>query len=210
MKNSEGKEGEATFAAATGQLVGAASAAGVESDLAARAARQDRDAWSHIFDQHFRAIYTFVRYRVRNTDEAEDLASQVFEVAFRRAGSFDYRGIPIEGWLYGIARNVVRDHNKHAARHGEHLDIQESGDVSVPDASPHLEEREDIRLAMQSLTEDQQAVLTLRFLLDQSVAETARRMNRSEDAVKTLQRRALAAMQRAMASTDEPKEGGSR
>lgn len=209
MKKTDGKEGEATLAATAGQLLGAQSAAGIDSDLAVRAARQDRDAWSQIFDQHFRAIYTFVRYRLRNADEAEDLASQVFEIAFRRASSFDYRGVPIEGWLYGIARNVVRDHNKRAARHGEHLDIDDSPEVAEPGASQLLDEREDIRLAMQSLTEDQQTVISLRFLLDRSVADTARLMGRSEDAVKTLQRRALAAMQRAMA-TGDAREGGSR
>ena len=210
MKKTEGTEDEDTLASAIGPLAGASGAEEIQSDLAARAARQDSDAWSQIFDQHFRAIFTFVRYRVRNADEAEDLASQVFEVAFRRAASFDYRGIPIEGWLYGIARNVLRDHIKQAIRRGDYIDIEAFAEVAEPDASRRLDEREDIRLAMQSLTEDQQAVITLRFLLDQSVAETARRMDRSEDAVKTLQRRALAAMHRAMAPIDDVSEGGSR
>jgi len=47
-----------------------------------------------------------------------------------------------------------------------------------------------------------------RFLLDKSVAETAIAMNRSEDAVKNLQRRALAAMQRALVETGYPTGGG--
>jgi DNA-directed RNA polymerase specialized sigma24 family protein len=44
-------------------------------------------------------------------------------------------------------------------------------------------------------------------LLDRSVAETALLMERSEDAVKNLQRRALAAMQRELVSTDYPTDG---
>ena len=53
---------------------------------------------------------------------------------------------------------------------------------------------------MHALTGDQHEVISHRFLRDRSVAETALLMNRSEDAVKNLQRRALAAMQRALAS----------
>jgi RNA polymerase sigma-70 factor (ECF subfamily) len=58
--------------------------------------------------------------------------------------------------------------------------------------------RQDLAAAMGSLTEDQQTVLSLRFLLDKSVTETAALMDRSEDAVKNLQRRALGAMHRAL------------
>jgi RNA polymerase sigma-70 factor (ECF subfamily) len=61
---------------------------------------------------------------------------------------------------------------------------------------------------MRGLTGDQRQVIELRFLLDKSVLETADLMNRSEDAVKNLQRRALAAMQRALVSDGYPGSGG--
>ena len=54
----------------------------------------------------------------------------------------------------------------------------------------------------------QRQVIELRFLLDKSVLETADLMNRSEDAVKNLQRRALAAMQRALVPDGYPGRGG--
>ena len=60
---------------------------------------------------------------------------------------------------------------------------------------------------MQGLTEDQQTVLSLRFLLDKSVEDTARLMERSEDAVKNLQRRALSAMQRQLVATGYQEDG---
>ena len=60
---------------------------------------------------------------------------------------------------------------------------------------------------MRDLTNDQKEVIELRFLLDKSVLETASAMNRSEDAVKNLQRRALAAMQRALVGDGYPGGG---
>lgn len=167
-------------------------------DIARRAAAGDAAAWSAIFEAHYRGIYAFVRYRLRGVAESEDIASQVFEIAYSRASKFDYRGVPIEAWLIGIARNLVRDHIKKVSRRGYEEELQESAALSESDAAPGVDLRQDIVAAMRSLTEDQQTVLSLRFLMDKSVAETAGLMARSEDAVKNLQRRALAAMQRAL------------
>ena len=179
-------------------LVAAARAA---EDLARRACARDAEAWSAIFDAHYRAVYAFVRYRLRGIDEAEDIAAQVFEIAFARADHFDYRGVPIEAWLIGIARNLARDHIKKRGRRGYEEELVETVALSQPDSAAAIDLQQDISVAMRSLTEDQQAVLSFRFLLDKPVAETARLMDRSEDAVKNLQRRALAAMQRALAGT---------
>lgn len=173
-------------------------------ELAQRAVRRDADAWGEIFELHYRAVFGFVRYRLRGAAEAEDIASHVFEVAFARADRFDYRGVPIEGWLIGIARNLVRDHVKKLGRRGYEEEFDETVELSEPDAADAIDLRQDLAHAMRALTEDQQEVLSLRFLLDRSVAETAVLMNRSEDAVKNLQRRALAAMHRALAGADYP------
>ncbi|KAA0237717.1 sigma-70 family RNA polymerase sigma factor [bacterium] len=170
-------------------------------EVARRAAAGDPEAWSAIFEAHYRGIYAFVRYRLRGVTESEDIASQVFEIAYSRASKFDYRGVPIEAWLIGIARNLVRDHVKKVSRRGYEEELQETTEFSESDSAPGVDLKQDIAAAMRGLTEDQQTVLSLRFLMDKSVAETASLMERSEDAVKNLQRRALAAMQRALVGT---------
>lgn len=175
--------------------------------IAARAVSRDPAAWELIFERHYRSVFSYVRYRLRALDEAEDIASQVFEVAYSRADRFDYRGVPIEGWLIGIARNLVRDHIKKLSRRGFDAELDDSVELSEPDAAEAVDLRRDLLAAMGALTDDQQEVLRLRFLLDRSVLETAVLMDRSEDAVKNLQRRALAAMQKALTGADYPMEG---
>ena len=169
--------------------------------LARRASARDPEAWGAIFEAHYRSVFAFVRYRLRGAAEAEDIASQVFEIAYARADRFDYRGVPIEGWLIGIARNLVRDHIKKYARRGFEEELVDTIAPPSPDEAPRVDLNLDIAQAMKALTEDQQTVISLRFLLDRSVTETADLMARSEDAVKNLQRRALAALQRALAGT---------
>jgi RNA polymerase sigma-70 factor, ECF subfamily len=177
--------------------------------LARRAVQRDPAAWEQVFELHYRSVFAFVRYRLRSSEEAEDIASQAFEVAFARADRFDYRGVPIEGWLIGIARNLVRDHIKKLGRRGIADEFDDSLELSEPDQADAIGLRRDLLTAMVELTGDQREVIEHRFLLDKSVAETAIAMNRSEDAIKNLQRRALAAMQRALIGAGyEPGGGG--
>ncbi|MGB4862685.1 MAG: sigma-70 family RNA polymerase sigma factor [Tepidiformaceae bacterium] len=175
--------------------------------LARRAIERDAAAWEQLFELHYENVYRFVRYRLRSVDEAEDIAAQAFEVAYARADRFDYRGVPIEGWLFGIARNLVRDHIKRLGRRGIDDEFDDSLELSEPDQADAIGLRRDLLEAMRELTPDQREVIELRFLLDKSVLDTAAMMNRSEDAVKNLQRRALAAMQRAMAGDGYPAGG---
>jgi RNA polymerase sigma-70 factor (ECF subfamily) len=183
-----------------------------EGDLAAealarRATARDAAAWEQLFESHYRSVFAFVRYRLRNADEAEDIASQVFEVAYTRADQFDFRGAPIQAWLLGIARNLVRDHVKKLGRRGANEALDEASADPAPDRTEAVDLQHDLRAAMRCLTEDQQEVIALRFLLDRSVADTASLMNRSEDAVKQLQRRALAAMYHSLAQAGYPGAG---
>lgn len=165
-------------------------------ELARRASERDPAAWTELFEEHYSAVYAFVRYRLHGAGEAEDLASQTFEVAYANARRFDYRGVPIQAWLIGIARNLCRDHVKKLRRRGHHEEITEMVTPPEPSRTESVDLRRDLATAMAVLTDDQQTVLSLRFVLDKSVAETAQLMDRSEDAVKNLQRRALAAMNR--------------
>lgn len=176
-----------------------ASDPGAAEALARRAVQREAAAWEELFELHYRNVYAFVRYRLRSSEEAEDIASQAFEVAYARAEHFNYQGVPIEGWLIGIARNLVRDHIKKLGRRGIDDEFDDSLELSEPDQTDAIGLRRDLLEAMRGLTGDQKQVIELRFLLDRSVAETAVLMQRSEDAVKNLQRRALAAMQRALA-----------
>jgi len=73
-------------------------------------------AFGAIYDEYFSRVYNYVRYRVADATEAEDIVSEVFHRAIAGAGSYDPCRGPFPAWLFGIARNAVRDHRRRTRR----------------------------------------------------------------------------------------------
>ena len=99
--------------------------------LARRAAARDRDAWASIFEANYRSIYSFVRYRLRGADEAEDIASHVFEIAYSRVEHFDYRGVSALALVAkpGVDLDTLRERVRVSAGTGQALSIRKNREL---------------------------------------------------------------------------------
>jgi len=67
------------------------------------------------YEEWFRRLYAFIRRRVPDRTEAEDLTQEVFVAALASLGRFEGRA-QMESWLFGIARNLVLAHRRRRAR----------------------------------------------------------------------------------------------
>jgi len=160
-------------------------------------ARTDRAAFGQIYDLYVRRVYAFCALGGRSREEAEDLTAQTFERALRAIGRYEERGVPFSAWLLRIAAHVVADR----ARRAEPLDAAaplDDDDEAAADAAPDWAEEWTLatwlRGRLAALPEDQRRVVQLRYYEDRSFGDVAARMDRSENAVKQLLRRALAAL----------------
>jgi RNA polymerase sigma-70 factor (ECF subfamily) len=75
------------------------------------ASRLDPSCFETVFKRHFVAIHRYLAARVGGPT-ADDLASEVFLLAFRSRLAFDLKYDDAGPWLYGIATNVVRRHHR--------------------------------------------------------------------------------------------------
>jgi RNA polymerase sigma-70 factor (ECF subfamily) len=183
-----------------------------EEALVLRAQQGDPAAFGAIYQDHVDRIYSYIAFRVQDTEAAEDITQEVFLHALRAVKSFTYRGT-VSPWLMSIARNAVVDHWRRRGRRPEEaLSSYETeaedeeglagrvvGSIEPLSADEHAElvySRERIASAATHLTELQQQVLGLRFAAGMSVKEAAEVMGRSEGAVKNLQHHALKALKR--------------
>ena len=164
----------------------------------------DQQAIGAIYDQYFSEIYRYVLYRIGDPTLAEDIASDVFVRLLEAAQSGRPPQTNLKGWLIGTASHIVTDHLRKKYRRPEE-EISESMPDRGPSLSAEVDQREQNRAvndAYDQLTPEQQHVLALRFGQGYSLEETAATMNKNVNAVKALQFRALAALQREVGEVD--------
>ena len=80
-----------------------------EEELARLLRARSIPAWETLFERHFDRIYRYALARLRSREAAEDVAAATFDRALATIDSYAYRGRPALAWLYGIARNVVKE-----------------------------------------------------------------------------------------------------
>jgi RNA polymerase sigma-70 factor, ECF subfamily len=185
------------------QALGDAASHDLDADAPASLRRlQDLDPHSvgAVYDRYFPEVYRYVRYRIDDAAAAEDLASDVFVRLLEALRKKQGPQTNLKGWLIATASNAVNDHLRRRYRRPTET-LSES--LPDPDTSVHAEvdERERdraVQAAYAQLTPEQQHVLALRFGLGLSLEETAQQMRKKANAIKALQFRALAALQRRM------------
>jgi RNA polymerase sigma-70 factor (ECF subfamily) len=167
--------------------------------LVGRAQQGDRAALEELYLLHFDRIYSYLHMSVGSRHDAEDLTTQTFVKMLEAIGRFQWRSVPFSAWLFRIAHNLAMDHFRASRRwqpeeeipegvQGEEISAEEQALVSLGQTSM-LE-------LIDRLSPEQRQVLTLKFVFRFSNAEAAAILGKTEGAVKSLQHRALASLQK--------------
>jgi len=165
-----------------------------ENTLLADAKRADADAQRHIYEAYFSPIYNFVRLRVENTQQAQDIAADVFLDFFIALKGNRPPQKSLRAWLFRVARNKIYDHyGKRDRLPTTTLDEWVAADTEANPETAFMRtySTERVRRVLGTLKDDHQEVLILRFGQALSLQETADIMGKSVSAVKSLQFRAV-------------------
>ena len=173
--------------------------------LVDRAQQGDRGALEELYLIHFDRIYSYLHVSVGNRHDAEDLTTQTFLKMLESIGKFRWRSAPFSAWLFRIAHNLAMDHFRAAKRWQPQEEVPEpEPDESTSAEAGALEAigRRSLLELIDDLSPEQQQVLTLKFVFNFGNAETATILGKSEGAVKSLQHRALASLQKQLADRE--------
>lgn len=156
-----------------------------------------------LYASHWQRVARYFQVRLGGDwSIADDLASEVFARAWKARASYVDRSRPMP-WLYRIAHNLLIDYREKAARtRWVSLDqLAQAG--RAPGYTlrwDDLETRLVVREAIGRLPERQKAVIVGRFYEGRSLREVAGAG--SPDAVKSAQRRGVAALKRGLEDGD--------
>jgi len=170
-----------------------------DADLLNRVRARDTAALAELYDRFAPVIYAYVYRRVGERPLAEDLTADVFVRALDALRAGKFATLSVQAWLYRLAHNRVIDHYRRNRR-GPALPLEEwvPAPDDVPETAGRRGEQAWVRAALRRLTDEQQQVLALRFGQGLSANATAEALGKTEEAIRALQHRALAALRRLM------------
>lgn len=166
------------------------------------ARRGDERAWAEIYGELSPAVLGYLRGS--GAPDPEDTLGETFLQVSRDLGRFKGDWARFRAWVFTIAHHRLIDSRRSASRRPVDLvaDVPEPPTESMPDAADQAMARigaEEVRRVLSVLSPDQRAVLLLRVVADLSLADCAEALGKRTGAIKQLQRRGLAAVQRELA-----------
>jgi RNA polymerase sigma-70 factor, ECF subfamily len=154
----------------------------------------DIEAFARLYACYVERIARYVYFRVTDHELAEDITSRIFLKMLEKLDTYQVGQSPIGAWLYRMAHNAIIDHYRtkkifisledvHPAEVRQEDGIEEKLDLQI--------KSQQLRAALQVLTEEQQRVLILKFIDGLSTQEIALPLSKLPGAVRGLQMRAL-------------------
>ena len=167
-----------------------------ESTLRERARSEHRSLIGDLFERHQKEIFRYFYYRIGDPHIAEDLTSEVFLRALQALPDLRIKPISFQAWLFQIARNLSIDHYRKTKGREERI-LEEQMNHSTDHAERTVDlglTGQKLRDALAELPAAQRDVIIMRFVAGMPVREVATVLEKSEDAIKSLQRRGLQAL----------------
>jgi RNA polymerase sigma factor (sigma-70 family) len=156
-------------------------------------------AWAELYREHAPAVLGYLR--ARRVPDPEDLLGEVFLQLARDLSGFEGDAGAFRAWVFTVAHHRLLDdirkrRRRPQAEGGHALDELDAGVGDAEDDALTLLREQQLARMIARLSPDQQSVLLLRVIADLTVEQVARAIGKRPGAVKALQRRALAALER--------------
>ncbi len=170
-------------------------------------AKEEREAFEALYVKYLKKVYTYIYYRVGNADDAEDITESVFLHALIHLNRYQDRGIPFSAWLLRIAHNLVANWHRSSSRHrAVGLDAAEplqDTTLTPEEVVERQDEIREIRAMLETLSEERQQALILRYAEGMKHKEIGEVMGKSAGAVKVLIHRSLISLHRGLSEKED-------
>ena len=143
-----------------------------------------------LYKEYRGKVFGYIRSRVNNREDAEDLCEDVFLKAYRASDEFDGERASVGTWIYSITRNTVIDYYRRS-RPADELPEDLSDDSSVEDGVLNSEMLEELASALESLPTELTDIIVLHYYDRISLTDIAAKVGISYGAVKLRHQKAL-------------------
>ena len=174
-----------------------------EQALLKGALRFDQATLTKIYDLYSPELYRYAARFLGDPSLAEDCVADTFSRFLKALSTGRGPKEHLKAYLYRIAHNLIVDYYRRASDVVELKETQPGTD-NTPEQEADLRTRQaQMRKAIQQLTPDQQQVIAFKYLQGWKNEEIAQALDKPVGAVKSLQHRALASLQKIL-SKEKP------
>jgi RNA polymerase sigma factor (sigma-70 family) len=143
-----------------------------------------RDDFGQVYVEHRERLFAFLVYRTGDRALAEDLLADVFERAFRARNHFDPRRGSLMAWLYAIAGNRLRDHQRRAQVERAALErVIPTTTTTVDPPQDAIADRDLVTQALSALNQRDREIIALRYGADLTASQIAHMTNQPRTTV---------------------------
>ena len=143
----------------------------------------------NIYLDYHDKVSAYIRGKVDNHHDAEDLVSQVFEKVYGKLHTFEETKASLSTWIYTITRNTVTDYYR---TRRVHVDIDELYSLPAPEKDRDV--LEDLADALMTLTERERDLILLHYYKGLTLKEVADKMGMSYINAKVIHKKALSGL----------------
>ena len=166
-----------------------------EDRLVRQAQSGNAGAYAQLYDACVEHVYRYITFRVENDRIAEVITMRVFFKAWEQLDRYRPFGPSFITWLYLIARNEIiayyRTHKRTAIQDKDSTLMAEGRYLGKDEDVQDMFDMQAMRDGLQFLTEEEQQILILRFIVGLPTKNIARIISRREGQVRALQIHAL-------------------
>ena len=124
--------------------------------------------WDAIYAADLPRIYNYFVYKIGDREAAEDLTAVTFERAWKHRRRYRRALASPTTWLFGIARNVLREHFRHRKKNKQRLEpLSSTHEMSLGiDIEQNLQQqqnKETLRKILLELPERERELIALKY-----------------------------------------------
>lgn len=162
-------------------------------DLIQQAKDGDKDAFGKLYSELYTPLYRFVKSRTRDHEKSIDICQETFVKWYRSLETYEVKIKPLSYLIMISMRLIINDSKKKSS-----VELPENADEFIGDDAEPLENILDFKVEVQKikdlfehLNQDQQNVLTMRYLADADTQTIAEALDKTVVNIRKIESRGL-------------------
>jgi len=153
-----------------------------------------KPSFEEVYNSQYFNVFRYVRKRVSNQQDAEDLVSEVFLYCYSRYDTYDPEKSSLSTWLYLVVNSRLKNYYRDRKTHTDITELENTlfSEGNEMENAVYLEElRHIMAQKILLLPEKQQTVVNMRFFQKRTFAEIAECLGTSEGNIRVILSRTM-------------------